>query len=794
VGFSARGGESSVLILLPGSLLLLWIGCWFRRAEIGLGRLSLRGSFVVAYLAFEAILLFITLLLSPFHALTRGWVTVAWTVVVAVSVVWAWPVIGRLESETRRHRIRVRVGRSLRSLSILDIIWLLVIALILGILTYLCVSFLPSNGDSLVYHLARVEHWIQDRTIAPFPTHYLAQVELAPLSEYNLTHLQFLVGTDRLDAFMELLACVVSVVAVSEIARLLGASRSVQIAASVICVTLPSGILVATSTENDYFAAAIGICLLVIILGWSGTSHFWRLGVLLGGAAGLAYMAKGTVLAMIGPAAAFLLVWRLFTDLRPQRSQIRRRSLTLVATGAIAAGIVAGPFVGQNISLFGRPTGPVTASTLSTNLTPAAATANIIRSTAANFMIGNGHRGFGTEVSKVVLDPLHSLFNGLGIKPNDSNYMLGTDSAAFQVTDYTFSDRSPDFGANPIQVALIVVALVALVVLALMRKPRIRLPLLMAVGLIVGFLLFTGTARWSVYNVRYQIPLFVAWSPLIAIAFSRLHLLALNVALVVLTISCYPQLFNNAEEPFIHVSYPPSSLQPYFLDVEHQALLNTRALPYEVVGHTMAESTCHQIALPNWLLVEYPLWVGLHNAGWLGTVQDIDVGNVTARFESSSFRPCAFISQQESGYVSNTSNQVNLQFGNLALAIEPKSAATIQTRVSGLESSVPNVHILPGGGWALGTPGRPTLSGQGSVFIFSSRPERVTVTLSTTGHQAGGQVLVNAPRAGLPIQAVEPSTSFLLHLPRGVTRLDILPVRSSLNVAPPTVDGVVVTG
>jgi hypothetical protein len=746
-------------------------------------------------LAFEAILLLITLLLSPFHALARGWVTVAWTVVVALSVVWAWPAIRRLESQTRRHRVRERVGRSLRSLSILDIIWLLVIALILGILTYLSVSFLPSNGDSLVYHLARVEHWTQDRTITPFSTHYLAQVELAPLSEYNLTHLQLLVGTDRLDAFMQLLACVVSVVAVSEIARLLGASRSVQIAASVICVTLPSGILVATSTENDYFAAAIGMCLLVIILGWNGTSHFWRLGVLLGGAAGLAYMAKGTVLAMIGPAAAFFLVWRLFfTDLRPQRSRILRRSLTLVATGAIAAGIVAGPFVGQNISLFGRPTGPVTASTLSTHLTPAAATANIIRSTAANFMIGNGRSGFGTEVSKVVLDPLHSLFNGLGIKPNDSNYVLGTDSAAFLVSDYTIRDRSPDFGANPIQVVLIGVTLVALAVLALMRRPQIRLPLLMAVGLILGFLLFTGTARWSVFNVRYQIPLLVAWSPLIAIALSRLHVVLLNVALVIVTISCYPQLFNNVEKPFIHVSYPPGSVQPYFLDSPAQALLKTRAVPYEVVGHTMAESACHKIALPNWILVEYPLWVGLHNARWHGTIQDIDVGNVTARFESSSFRPCAFISQHESNYVSNALNRVNFQFGNLALSIEPKSAATVQTRDTGLESSVPNVHILPGGGWALGTPGRSTLSGQGSVFIFSARPERVTVTPSTTAHQVGSQVLVNAPDADLPIQAVEANTPFTLHLPRGVTRLDILPVRSSLNLPPPTVDGVVVSG
>ena len=68
---------------------------------------------------------------------------------------------------------------------------------------------------------------------------------------------------------MQLLAALVSIVGVSELARLLGASRSTQIAASVICATIPSGILLATSTENDYFAAATGVGLLIILVAFS---------------------------------------------------------------------------------------------------------------------------------------------------------------------------------------------------------------------------------------------------------------------------------------------------------------------------------------------------------------------------------------------------------------------------------------------------------------------------------------------------------------------------------------------
>ena len=108
-------------------------------------------------------------------------------------------------------------------------VWLTVVAFILGVLGYLGWSFLPSNGDSLVYHLVRVVHWIQDQSVGPFATHYVAQIELSPLAEFNLAHFHLLVGSDRLDAYVQLLACIICLVAVSEIARLLGGSRWTQV-------------------------------------------------------------------------------------------------------------------------------------------------------------------------------------------------------------------------------------------------------------------------------------------------------------------------------------------------------------------------------------------------------------------------------------------------------------------------------------------------------------------------------------------------------------------------------------
>ena len=50
----------------------------------------------------------------------------------------------------------------------------------------------------MAYHLPRVEHWIQNRNIYPYPTNIVRQVLTSPLHEYILTNLQLLTGVDGL--------------------------------------------------------------------------------------------------------------------------------------------------------------------------------------------------------------------------------------------------------------------------------------------------------------------------------------------------------------------------------------------------------------------------------------------------------------------------------------------------------------------------------------------------------------------------------------------------------------------
>ena len=779
-----------MLILLPVATFgLVWYLISREKDTLGLSRLSYRGTLVVAYLAFQAWLEITSELTSFGHDFTRGWLIVSWSVPLVILTALAWPNIRKASRNIPARLPLLSATRNqIRRIGAENCFWLGIVALILGILGYLGWSFLPSNGDSLVYHLARVEHWIQDRSVGPFPAHYFAQLELSPLSEFNFAHIHILTGRDHLDGYVQLLAGIVCLVAVSEVTRLLGGSRFTQVAAVVICATIPSGILVATSTENDYFAAAVGVSLMVVALSWTRGGNWWFPSLIFGLGVGLAYMAKGTIPALLGPAIALILLQRFVTIHRGGPSGSIPKWVGSCGTMAFATLVVVSPFVSQNVSVFGSVVGPVSKSTLSTDLTFPAAGANVVRSTAANFMIGNGTDGFETAISKSVLGGLHGVFDQFHIDPSNPNYVLGTITNAFSVTNYIQSDRNGDRGANPWDVLLICMAILVLIVARIRGDLKTRMPLLIAAGLTLGYLFFSGTARWNVFEVRYQLPLFVAWSPIIAIALSKLPRIAARVVLCLLVIACLPQLFDNVAQPFIHRDYPTDSLAPYFLDTSVQRYVALSSSEYQSASAAISETSCHKLGLANWILAEYPLWVGLKSAGWQGEIQNVNVQNASSRFQDPDFAPCILIRQESGSYVGADRSQVNLRFGPLAIAVAPQVARSLRLPIAGFHSAVADVRVFPGGGWSInGEKGEPILRRSGSIFLFSS--DRRTVELQLRGGTASApaRAVISQAGTGAGPTTLSSGSDIPVELAPGITEVRMDPIQGGTASAPKVV-------
>jgi hypothetical protein len=738
-----------------------------------------------------------TELTSVGHHFTRGTVLGCWLAVAAVLLFTSFRALAASLKATlasfRPHPIR-RIAAGLRTEAAA---WLAIPVFYLGVLVYLGLAYLPSNADSLDYHLARVEHWIQDQSVAPFAAHFAAQIDYPALAEYNLAHFHLLLGGDRLDGFVQLFAAVVCVVAVSEITRLFGGTRLVQVGAVVICSTIPSVVLSATSTENNLVVASMGACLLFVLIG-QPLAPWWRFAGLTGLAAGLAIATKGTAILLIGPTAAMLLVWRIVTENGASLLAKVGRTVVVVGLVGVMVGLLAGPSLYVNQRLFGSLDGPDAQAVLSADLTWRAAGANIVRATAANFMIGNGTSGPETAISRFALAKFHGLYGAFGVRQDNLNYFEGPDTGiyfdAFRVQNYDVWARSEDEGADPLQVVLLCIAGGACVILVVRGNRRMRVLALMAGTLTLGYLLLAGIARWQVFEVRFFIPLFVAWAPLIALALAQCSRWLLRIVMVVLAVACLPQLLDNAERPVLRDSYGANPLAPYFLDSSDRTYVVNTAAGVETLTALLAQSTCHQLGLGDFVAIEYPVWVGLRDAHWRGEIEDVNVQNPSARYESRDFHPCAVLTQLPGPSVSAAAGGVRMEFAQqLALSIRPADMRTVRVPVAGFSSQLPQVRVYPGSGWSF--QGSPLLHGKGSVFIYSPRAEALYLSVEgPLGHARSGiAVAVSPAHSILPSVTTGPSGRVEVAVSAGMTEVTLMNPHS-VAPAPPVTGVHVVAG
>jgi hypothetical protein len=122
----------------------------------------------------------------------------------------------------------------------------------------------------MTYHLARVLHWQQDRSVALYAINIERQLHLPPGGEYGILRLDLRSGGDRLDNLPQWLAAMGSLPVVSLIPARLDATARGQALAAVFCATLPMGILQSSSTQNDYQVAYWLACLVAWSSGPTG--------------------------------------------------------------------------------------------------------------------------------------------------------------------------------------------------------------------------------------------------------------------------------------------------------------------------------------------------------------------------------------------------------------------------------------------------------------------------------------------------------------------------------------------
>jgi hypothetical protein len=216
--------------------------------------------------------------------------------------------------------------------------------------------------------------------------------------------------------------------------------------------------------------------------------------------------------------------------------------------------------------------------------------------------------------------------------------------------------------------------------------------------------------------------------------------------LALLVVASLPQLLDNSERPVIQTSYGHNPLAPYFLDPRLAAIsrgsndrsfITTTAVDFETFSRVVAQSTCKRLGIGNFVATEYPVWVGLQEDGWRGEIQDVNVDNVTRRYENPGFHPCAVITQPIWPYAGTDPSMVQIGFGpNLALSISPQDVKSVNVPIQGFSSRVPGVRVFPGSGWRFGP--SVTLTGFGTLLVSSATAQTVNLRVDGPGGARAG--------------------------------------------------------
>jgi 4-amino-4-deoxy-L-arabinose transferase-like glycosyltransferase len=553
----------------------------------------------------------------------------------------------------------------------------------------------PNNVDSLLYHMSRVVHWAENQSLRHYPTAYHHQLLKPIWAETAILNLRVLWGNDHPASLVQWFSMLGSLIGVTGIASLLGAGRKTRILASAIALSIPMGILQASSTQNDYVTAFWVICLAYLVV-LSRKRPLARLEVLgLALVLGLGVLTKGPFFVYAPP----LMLWYILPQLRPKN--IRR----LVVEGLViclAVALLNAGFWTRNVITYGGPYGPsewlqemlgfqlptaqVRTHPIAASLTGGvakAARSSAFAVSTAQFLNPQGRelstftmeesplyqrgdmtarlvpsRGFTDiilgwiqRVAETVAWNLvtpssavnHLLERGMLAMPRV--FGLGPD---FQELLKQAAWNHEDTAGNPVHLLLIPVALVGLAIAHRRGGGSLLLWYVLVTLATLGLVPVVIGHGYTIWGLRYQLPFFVLAAPIIAIGISlpQSRWMPMGVAGGFLVMSL-PWVFLNNTRPIIGLPPWPTRIDSIFSVPPEDVLLAVDASSrhsYVAGAQAVEASGCTKVGLRlNSNDLEYAYWWMLDAPQSGFRLETIYTYPNLERYVDPTFKPCAII-------------------------------------------------------------------------------------------------------------------------------------------------------
>ena len=580
-----------------------------------------RDSLLFATIPCALIVALSTEVLSIFHWLTRPALAIVWLAFSGVCLFWMMRARhGKRQRPTEINASHARLELSER----LGLGGIIAIFLLTGLTALMSA---PNNWDAMEYHMPRLIEWISNQAVELYPTIDRQQLSMPPFSEYTMLHLDLLYGSDRLANLVQWFASVGCILGVSLITQLLGGNRRVQIFAAVLAATVPAGILGASNVKNDYVLAYWLVLVVYLLLRWR-THQTWPDSLAITTALSIAVFTKGTAYSFL----PFLILACVATWdwLSVRRILFRLPIITIIFV------CINGPLWARNYrfsgSIFGLPyfdgAGSDSARLFAnSHITLARSIASFLREIGLNLALPN-HR-----LNELTTRVLSGCIRLLGVDPNDRGQIVIGQSGLFRPFTVAFASRNEALTGNTLHFLLFVAAL--LVCLFTFRKMN-RAVIWLGAGLVGAFFLYSALLRWSPFNARYQLPLFILGAVVIALAFSRaLPKVAVTCLTILVLVCAIPPTLANQARPLLTASGLKGSIlatprdETYFFD-QHQALADS----FIAAAKATSATGCKSVGVDaNLLHYEYPFFALLTEYGGPMKISYEGVDNPTASFK-----------------------------------------------------------------------------------------------------------------------------------------------------------------
>lgn len=576
-----------------------------------------RRAFLRAAVLWGIWLVLVTELLSPFRAVTR----------MGLSVAWAIPFLGCTAAlSVRRLRgIQLRLPRLEIPRLWPERLLLASLAAILAVTAVIAWAAPPSTWDSLNYHMARVAHWAQIDGVSPFATGIEVQNSRSPGAEMAVLHTFVLAGGDRLANFVEWAAMLGSLVGVSLIASQLGGRTPAQLLAALIAATLPTGLAQASSTMTDYVVALWVVIAASEALSLAGDEAAGPAAFFAAAAAGLGLLTKPTAAAYLVPFGVLAGIY-LVTRRRPAQTA-RAAVMALILVVAINAG-----HLWRTQRIYGTLFDPgqvAVHANQERNLRGLAS--NLVRNLALNAGTPSPH------VNKAIYRAVVAFHDWIGLDPSDPRT---TSAGEFRVR---VPSTHEDLASNPVH-ALLYLVVMAWVALRWRSDDRGLLIYLLASASTLIFL--SAIFKWQIFGGRYQLPLFVLLAPAAGFVLTaRLSARAWQMLAALLVVASWPWLTGIRSRPLTPTAdlYVGSVLTE---SRDHLYFANALYLEdtFTSLAGLVQDAGCSDVGIVlSGNAPEYLLWVVMGAPGPDLRIEWIVGGTPSARYEDPSFAPCAVV-------------------------------------------------------------------------------------------------------------------------------------------------------